>query len=160
MAINLREHISNMKGERYIASIIYGEANCGKTKFIKNFILKNHDINIAYFDFMEELDKLNDKSQIILFSPKSFVTYFREILKSISSDVNAVILDNFDVVINRWDSTKKIEFVNQMTLLDKNTINIPIIAFVQTDPIFEENNNKQINNKIQTIFNFRELEAI
>ena len=133
MAINFKRYIIEMKNERYMGSIIYGEANCGKTKFIKDFINKSNDFDVTHLDFINVLDKLEVKSKVIQFLPNSFFKFILELIKTeCSKTKEAVILDNIDVVLNLWSINDKNEFVNQLMTIEKSMFNFPITAIAPT----------------------------
>ena len=51
--ITLNEFIGYLSRDRYVGGLIIGDANNGKTKYVKKFIEVNKDINCLYVDFIE-----------------------------------------------------------------------------------------------------------
>lgn len=150
-----------MKSERYISSIIFGEANCGKTGYLIKFKSKNKEFKLKYFDILEELGNLEDKTKVILFLPKSYLEYLHTLIKKeSSSEFDAFILDNLDIVLNRWGDPNTEEFIKKVQLLDKTFCPKPIIFCLQTNKTLEHLNQVENNSSIPKLLNYTELETI
>jgi GTPase SAR1 family protein len=161
MATNLKKHISKLKGERYIASLIYGDPNCGKTSYIKKFIEEYPSMKILYLDILEELKNLEDKEDVLKFIPNKFREYILNLITDKSKDnIDAAIIDNIDIVLDLWSTSMKIEFMHIVLKMEKTIINTPLIFLVHTDSIYIEMENEESRNELPQIINYNKLEAI
>jgi len=156
MASSLRQHINNFKSERYKSFIIYGDAGIGKSDYIQEFILKNKDIKIICFNIIDEYKKIQSVQSIFEFTPKKFLKWTLSLLTVTELEkLDALIIDNFDFLVNVWSTEDKKEFLKQVEKqLENSVISIPVIFILHSDQNMENYHN------IPFIVRFSDLELL
>jgi len=159
MPINLRRMIEKLYHERYMGVLIYCEADCGKTRYVKKFMKMEHELRILYVDVQETLSNQGDREIVFELTPKKFLEQW--CLPLIDKEkYNAIILDNFDVIVNLWDTRKKTELITRIRKTEKAVYSIPVIAILQEDSLFDEAYLQQNETVLQRIIRFSELEKL
>lgn len=151
--ITLNEFIGYLSRDRYVGGLIIGDANNGKTKYVKKFIEVNKDINCLYVDFIEYVKTNNLQEKILTITPNDFLGICKAIIKN---NPMATFIDNFDFIINLWDQRKKKEFVEYVIKLEKSVAANPVIWIIQTEEIFYDLYKRQNNNQVKHIIQFGE----
>ncbi len=157
--INLRNLIEKLYHERYMGVLIYGEADSGKTRYVKQFMEMEYELHILYVDVQETLSNQGDREIVFELTPKKFLEQW--CLPLIDKEkYNAIILDNFDVIVNLWDTRKKSELITRIQKTEKAVYAIPVIAVLQEDSLFDEAYQQQNKTVLQRIIRFSELEKL
>ncbi|HNZ26761.1 MAG TPA: hypothetical protein PKK13_05970 [Spirochaetota bacterium] len=151
--ITLNEFIGYLSRDRYVGGLIIGDANNGKTKYVKKFIEVNKDINCLYVDFIEYVKTNNLQEKILTITSNDFLGICKAIIKN---NPMVTFIDNFDFIINLWDQRKKKEFVEYVIKLEKSVVANPVIWIIQTEEIFYDLYKKQSNNQVKHIIQFGE----
>jgi len=139
MSINLRTIINSYKSERYNSFIVYGDAGIGKSSYVQEFIHKNQDIKIAYFDILEEYTKIQSAQSIFGFTPNKFITWALSLLPIAEhNERDLLVIDNFDFLVNTWSPSEKIEMIKLIEKYIEKSVTInPLIFVIHSDPIIE-----------------------
>jgi len=155
MTINLNTVLKKQKTERYSSFIIYGDAGIGKSDYILKFIERNRDLQIAYFNILDEYPKLKSRQPLFDFNPKKFITWSLSLIDGISQkNCDALFIDNFDFILNLWSTIEKEEFLNQVEkYFEKSITEVSVIFLLHFDPLVEN----QLDKKF--IIRFSELET-
>jgi hypothetical protein len=163
MAIDLIKEIKKRKSARYMGLMIFGKANDGKTAYIDKFMTQNNDkISMLCLDVHQMLKEMADPNIVFELTPKKFIEWCLQYVKEQEEALDAVIVDNFDAVVNLWDDKKKKEFVDRLTGYDlqKSVFSKPFIAVLQEDKVFQDAYQEQENKEFKSIIKYRELISI
>ena len=162
MTVNLKKDIIDwLAHERYMGCIIYGKGNIGKTDYVKKFIKKNNDLNFIYLDVQKIFLEIDLNEFIFELNPEKFINWcIDEITKTETFPISAVIIDNFDFLINLWDDTKQRELVNKICKLEKSRFDKVVIVIMQEYSILQEANQQQDKTTSGRIIYFHDMEAI
>ena len=166
MTVNLRTLIATLAHDRYMGALIYGaaggEQGTGKSAYLHAFQQKHADMRIAYCDIQHAIQERGAPALVFELSPKKLLEWGLEefVPAAERSALNAVFLDNFDVVVNLWDARKKEEFLERLRRLEKVVFPVPVIAMAQTDPVFEQAYQRQQAAPVRRLIRFRELEGL
>lgn len=160
--VNLLKIIKKLSENRYKGAVVYGDADIGKTQYINKFIKKNTNIKIKYIDVQKVVaDKPNSEFIFDFLNISNFIDWCITLYNSdMDNQYDAIIFDNFDVIVNLWDSETIKEYLNTVSKLERSVYPIPLLFFVQTDPTMVEEYYKHINDEIIRIIDFNKLESI
>lgn len=159
MAINLGELINKLNAERYLGIVVFGDALCGKTTYVKKFIGLNTNLNLVYLDAQELFEKHPNTEKLLAYPPKEFMEWIQQIIKNnIDKKVDAVFLDNMEALYNIWSPQKQNEFIDRRAQrIEKSAFNIPIITLIQSDDKIQKLYNEQSPESFKRIISFNEL---
>ncbi len=161
MPVNLRGLIERISHERYMGVLIYGEANVGKTRYLNEFLRIHKDLNILYIDVQQKIIKEGDTQIVLDLSRRNFLEWCLPLMSSKKlENLNAVIIDNFDFLVNLWDDRQQIEFVTRVEKLEKAIFPKPVLFVLQVDDVFKNAYNNHREKELRRIIQYSSLEAI
>lgn len=165
MSINLRTLIERLARDRYMGALIYGEAGgergVGKSEFLRRFQEAHADLRVFYLDAQHAIQEQGTPQIVFELTPGKFLEWsLAQIPESEKPELQALLLDNFDVIVNLWDARKKEEFAHRVQRLERVVFPVPVIAMAQTDVVFEKAYQQQGDAALRRIVRFRDLEAV
>lgn len=161
MPVNLRDLIERISHERYMGVLIYGEANVGKTLYLNKFLRIHKDLNILYIDVQQKIIKEGDTQIVLDLTPRNFLEWCLPLMSSEKLEkLSAVIIDNFDFLVNLWDDRQQTEFVARIQRLEEAVFPKPVLFVLQVGDVFENAYNNHREKELRRIIQFGILEAI
>lgn len=166
MIVDLKNIISKYQNERRLGIIIFGEANSGKTNYIKNFINKTKKYNGLYLNIEDEF-LINKKNEdIFSLITEKYLKWIKELTKLKNITFDYFVIDEMDFLFNFWDDNKKTEFIKRVQLMEVTEYLKPVIFILQDDELIysELKKEKKAIEENQTlishIFKFKNLKNI
>jgi len=165
MTANLKKLIAMLACDRYMGALIYGaaggEQGVGKSAYLHAFQQKHAGLLIVYCDVQHTIQQRDTPALVFDLSPKHLLEWALSLVPEADlPGLNAVFLDNFDVVVNLWDARKKEEFVDRLHRLERVVFPVPVIAMAQEDAVFEQAYQRQQGASLRRMIRFRELETV
>ncbi len=161
MLINLKKELANWRYERYMGLILHGSADCGKSQYALKMTKSNEELAIFYFDLLEAINGFGDKGIILRWNPKTFMDWLLSELKGqINTPQKTVIVDHIDFLFNLWDHTKKEEFIQRLSHIEKAIFDKPILFILQNDPVINQIKENPDTSRKPFIISYNELESI
>jgi len=163
MLVNLKKELAAWQHERYMGIVLHGEADCGKSRYIQQLIETTAaELPIFYFDLLEQVNYFPDKAIILEWNPKTFIIEWLlpEIKRQMEPAHRAVVIDHLDFLFSLWDNTKKEEFIQRVSHIEKAVFDRPILFILQDDTIIDLLKQEPQPGRKPFIFSYKELEAM
>lgn len=162
MVVNLEKILQEWRHERYMGLLLHGEADCGKSRYLQRVNQKAaKDFAVLYFDLLETASRFENKGIVLQWNPKTFLEWLlSELVRSMNDSHQAVVVDHIDFLYNLWDATKKEEFIQRISHIEKAVFNCPILFVLQDDAVIEQIKQQPETGRKPFIFAYKDLEAI
>lgn len=165
MTINLSKLIYALAHDRYRGALIFGAAGgengVGKSAYLRQFQQAHPELALSYLDVQQVLLAQQNAALVFDLTPSRLLEWGASLARQAAlPEAQGILLDNFDVVVNLWDSRKKEEFAQRLQRLEQTAFPIPVAAMAQDDPVFQQAYEQQSGSALRRIIKFRELEAV
>jgi len=162
MFVNLKKLLQEWRHERYMGLLLYGEADCGKSRYLLQMMQNAaKDFPVLYFDVLETVSGFKDKGIVLQWNPKTFLEWLLpELGKKMNAIHQAAVVDHIDFLFNLWDATKKEEFIQRISSIEKVVFQRPILFVLQDDAVIEQIKKQPEAGRRPYIIAYKDLEAI
>ena len=161
MVVNLKKLLQDRRHERYMGLLLHGEADCGKSRYLQQVIQNMaDDFAILYFDVLETARRFENKGVVLQWNSKTFLEWLLSKVEKTDENHQAVVIDHIDFVFNLWDATKKEEFIQRISHIEKAVFHRPILFVLQDDAVIEQIKKQPAADRKPFIFAYKDLEAI
>lgn len=152
--MNLKELIGEYSN-RYIAFIIYGKANIGKTLYVKRFIKNAVDLKINYINAEENIRNEKKEKEIIFYTPLDYINIIKN--SANKSEIDLTIIDDLDFLFQFWSGEERRDFIHRISKIEKSVVEKPICIILQQENIIERLIEKENYKNIYKITEFIEI---